>query len=225
MTEGKLTKEELREDPVISALVRFGHEIKSKATTIAIVLAVLAVALVVYQVMERSRARGEQQAAVVLLDGENQYQSGNVAEALRRFQDAANGHKGTPSGNLAALRAADCQLELGQFEEARRLYQRFLDSTPKDGLLKASALRGLAGVLESTGAREEAARRFVEAAGIAESPLRPDDLVSAGNALMDAGKLAEAKETFQKVLEQFPESPRVREAKEGIESARARLGS
>jgi len=37
-------------------------------------------------------------------------------------------------------------------------------------------------------------------------------------------KVCDAEAAFQKVIETFPESPRVRDAREGIEMAKARAG-
>lgn len=225
MTEGKLTKEELRDDPVVDAFMRAVTIVRQRATIIMVVLGLIAVGLVATQLVRQSGERAEKDAALKLLDGEGQYQSGNVAEALRLFLSGAETFKGSPSGKLAGLRAADCQLEMGQTAEAMRLYQKFLDSRPKDDLLRASALRGLAKSLESSGKGEEAVKKFEEAAAIQASPMRADDLVSAAQIHLEAGRLAEAKALYQKVYDLFPGSLRVREAKEGLDRIRARQGS
>lgn len=224
MTE-KMTKEELREDPVLSGLMRAKSFVEKRATWIGIGVAVVLVALIAFQIVRGSQAKAEQQAAVLLIDGESQSMNGNPAEAFRKFKDASDRFGRTPSGRVAVLRAADCQMELGNLDEAKRLYERFLSGGAGDGLLRSSALRGLAGVLDSQGQHEEAGKKFLEAAGIETSPLRADDLVSAGNAFMDASKFDRAQEAFQQVISRFPEHPRVRDAREGIEIIKARSGS
>lgn len=225
MSEEKMTKEELREDLVLTALTRLKGWVEKQATLLTIVLAVAVVAVAGYQISRRIASKGEQQAALVLLDGESQYVNGSPGEALTKFSQAYEQHKGSPSGKIALLRSADMQLELGSYADAQGLYKRYLDTKPKDGLLLASALRGLAGALDSAGQHDEAGRVFLEASEVPESPLRADDLVSAGNAYVDAGKLPEAQSAFQKVIEDYPDSPRVRDAKEGLEIVKARLGS
>lgn len=222
MSEEKMTKEELREDPILTALTRLRSWFEKQATFLTIALAVVVVAVLGYQIARRVESKSEQQAALILLDGESQYMNGSPGDALTKFTQAYEQHKRSPSGKTALLRSADMQLELGSYGEAQRLYKRFIDSNPKDGLLRASALRGLAGALDSAGQSEEAGKTFLQAADVTESPLRADDLVSAGNAFMDAGKLPEALKAFQKVIEAYPDSPRVRDAKEGLEMARAR---
>jgi predicted negative regulator of RcsB-dependent stress response len=225
LSEGKMTKEELREDPVLEGLGKMKKFIDEKGFYLLIVVLVGIAAVVGSQVFRRMGARAEQRAAVLVLDGESQYQQGNLPDALTKFKQAYENQKGAMSGKLGLLRAADCQAELGNTTEAKGLYEKFLSSPPKDGLLKASGLRGLAAVLDGTGQHEQAAKTYLDASGIAESPLRADDLVSAGFAFGDAGKWAEAKDAFQKVIEGFPDSPRARDAREGLETARAHVGS
>jgi tetratricopeptide (TPR) repeat protein len=225
VTEGRLTKEELRDDPVVDAFMRAVTIVRQRATVIAVVAGIILVGIIAAQLIRQSGAKAEKEASLLLLDGEGQYLSGNTAEALSRFVDGAEKYKGAPSGKIAGLRAADCRLELGQTEEAKRLYQKFLDSSPKDGLLKASAIRGLAKALEASGQGDEAAKKYLEAAEIAASPMRADDLISAAQIHLQAGRLDEAKTLYLKVFDQFPGSPRARDAKEGLDRVRARSGS
>jgi predicted negative regulator of RcsB-dependent stress response len=220
-----MTKEELREDPLLAALARLKVWIEGQGTVLTIVLAALVIAVVGYQIYRKAAARSEQAAAILLIDGESQYMNGSPADALSKFKEAYAQHKSAPSGRVGLLRAADMQLEMGDASDAETLYKQYLGTRPKDGLLRASALRGLAGSLDSAGQHEEAARTYVQASEIPESPLRADDLVSAGNAFLDAGKLQDAQSAFQKVIEGFPESQRVRDAREGLAAIQARSDS
>jgi TolA-binding protein len=72
---------------------------------------------------------------------------------------------------------------------------------------------------------DEAVKSYLEAAEIEDSPTGPDDLIAAAQIQMRAGKLADAKDLYQKVIDRFPESLRAREARDGIERIRAREGS
>jgi predicted negative regulator of RcsB-dependent stress response len=225
LTEGKMTKEELREDPVLEGLNKLKKFIDERGFYLLIVVLVGIAAVAGSQVYRRMGARAEQRAAVLVLDGEAQYQQGNLTDAMAKFKQAYDNQKSAMSGKIGLLRAADCQAELGNAADAKSLYEKFLASPPKDGLLKASGLRGLAAVLDATGQHEQAAKSYLEAAGIEGSPLRPDDLVSAGYAYGDAGKWTEARSTFQKLIDQYSDSPRVRDAREGLEMAKAHLGS
>jgi tetratricopeptide (TPR) repeat protein len=221
LTEGKLTKEELREDPVLNAVSQAGRFLRERATLLMIIGGVALAALVVAQLVRGGRARSEGEAAVALQDGEAQYTAGNPAEALNFFKTATERFGSTQSGKIAALRAADCQLELGNTPDAKLLYERAVSAGFKSGLLRASALRGLAAALGAQGQHEEAARRYLEAAEVDGNPLQGEDLLSAGTAFLDAGRAADARGAFQKMIESHPEHPRVREARDGLERAAA----
>lgn len=225
MAEGKMTKEELREDKVITALTEMGQYVKKNALSIGIIVGLVVAALVVFQIVRGGRERAEQQAAVIVLEGETQYQAGRVDDALGKFVDAADRFSGTRTGKVAMLRAADCHLEKGNLEEARANYERFLATEPSDGMVRASALRGLAGASESMEQYEEAAGLFQEASELVGNPLRPEDLLSAGNAWRSAGRFAEAQAAYEKLLMTFPGHILVGEARDGLAAAKAQSGS
>lgn len=225
MVEGKMTKDELREDKVVTAFVEMGQYIKKHAIPIAVIVGLVIAAVVVVQIVKQGRIRAEEQAAVILLDGEAQYQSGGAADALPRFVSAADRFSGTQSGKTALLRAADCHLELGNLDEARSAYERYLATGPKDGLTRSSAVRGVAATLDGMGQHEQAARRFLEACAIKGNPLRADDLLSAGRSFVDAGNMQEAEAALMKLITTYPSSPSVRDARSLLDEVRARSGS
>jgi predicted negative regulator of RcsB-dependent stress response len=196
-----------------------GRFVRERSTVLLIAAGLLVAAVVVVQVMRSSRTRAEQQASVALQDGEAQYASGNPAEALNLFKTAMDRYGNTWSGKLATLRAADCQLELGNSQEAKTTYERALSGGLKDGLTRSSALRGLAGALDGLGQHDVAGQRFLESAEVEHNPMRGDDLISAGFSFLDARKGPEARAAFQKLIESYPEHPRIREARDGLERA------
>jgi tetratricopeptide (TPR) repeat protein len=220
-----MSKEELREDKVVAAITDAGEYFKRNAIAIGTVVAVLLAALIVVLVIRQGRERAEQQAAVILLAGEALYNTGGAGEALPRFLEAAERYGGSRSGKIASLRVADCHLEAGKAFEATTWYERYLDTGPKDGLLRASGLRGWGAALDAMGEKEQAAQRFLEAAEIKENPLRGDDLLSAGLAWLDAGNHNQAISAFEKLMQAYPDHPRLREAREGLAFARARAGT
>ena len=225
MVEKKMTKEELREDKVVTAIADAGNYFKQNGITIAVVVGLVLAGFVVIQIVRQGKARAEEQAAVLLLDGETQYQAGGPAGAIAHFQEAVERYGGTRSGRIALLRTADCHLATGNIEQARDAYERYLETDPKSGLLRASGLRGLAGALDSMEEHERAAGLFLDAAGIEGNPMGADDLLSAGNAWLDAGRPDEAEKALKRLLETYPNHPRQREARQQLATARALTGS
>lgn len=225
MTEGKMTKEELREDKVVTAITDAGQWVKRNGVFVTVGVLLVLAALIVTQVVRQGRARAERDAAVLLLEGETLYQSAGPADALTRFADAAERYAGSRSGRIALLRAGDCRLEIGDHGQAVESYRRFLETGAATGMLRASALRGQASAHDSMKEHALAAALFLQAADVPRNPLAGDDLISAGNAWLDAGDSGSAEAAFQRFLADHPDHPRAREAEEGIAWARARAGS
>lgn len=216
-----MTKEELREDKVVTAITDAGQWAKRNAVALTVGIVLVVAALIVVQVVRQGRARAEREAAVLLLEGETLYQSAGPAEALQRFAQAAAQHAGTRSGRIALLRAADCQLEIGDNQQAAESYGRFLESGAAEGMLRASGLRGQASAYDSMGEHARAAALFLEAAAVPRNPLAGDDLISAGESWLDAGEPAKAEEAFLRLLTAHPNHPRSGEARKGLAWARA----
>ncbi|MBD3161666.1 MAG: tetratricopeptide repeat protein [Candidatus Eisenbacteria bacterium] len=225
MTEGRMTKEELREDKVVTAITDAGQWAKKNAVALTIGIVLVIAAVVVVQVVRQGRARAEREAAVLLLEGESLYQSGGATEALPRFSEAAEQYSGSRSGRIARLRVADCRLELGQHEQAIEGYARFLETGAAEGMLRASALRGQASAHDSMDEHARAAELFLQAADVPQNPFAGDDLISAGNAWLDAGNRENAMAAFGRFLAEHPAHPRTREAEEGLAWAEAMKAS
>ncbi len=115
-------------------------------------------------------------------------------KAIVSAADAVLGQfSGTGAAVLAALAKGDAHVRLGEWDEARKAYEKFLEIAPKEDTLRFGALEGLAIAAEEKGDLDGAARAY-ERLG-REAPRFADqaDLARA-RVLAAAGKTAEAKE-------------------------------
>jgi tetratricopeptide (TPR) repeat protein len=141
----------------------------------------------------------------------------------RAVVDAAEkvlaGHGGTGAARLAALALGDARARLGEWDQARAAYDRFLADAPKEDSLRFGALEGIAMAEEAKGNLDQAAQAY-ERLG-REAPAFADraDLERA-RVLAQAGKAAEAKELLGGFSERHKESLLGPEAAERL----ARLG-
>jgi tetratricopeptide (TPR) repeat protein len=128
-------------------------------------------------------------------------------------------HGGTGAATLAALALGDARAKLGEWDEARSAYDRFLAEAPKDDSLRFGALEGIALAEEAKGSLDQAAQAY-ERLG-REAPAFADraDLERA-RVLAQAGKTGEAKELLAGFADRHKESLLVPEASERL----ARLG-
>ena len=144
------------------------------------------------------------------------------------------------AGSASVRRSADEWFELGQRELARRKYTRaeeafskFLEQYPQDRR-RPEALMGLADALYGDKRYEEAKfqyRRFLEL-----FPANPEAAKAQFNSAMcsfqrmktidrDQSTTQEAVQEFQRLIQSYPHSPYVDEAKEKLAESRERLAA
>ena len=123
--------------------------------------------------------------------------------------NVADQYGSTKAGNLALYYAADAYYKLGEHESALQYFRRFDHG---DDALGAGAYAGEAAVLESMGNHAEAADTYRQAALVHESDFTSGRyLQSAGRNYEMAGAYDEAREVYEMIRTQFPESAQASE--------------
>ena len=213
MTTKKLTKKQLKEDPVMDTAFRWVHFTEKHVRMMLIAIGVFVVAIALVYFIRQGRISAERSAAAHLAQAHSEIQQGNIESAMTIVDQILDRSAGTPSGREALLLRADGALLLGKNEEAIEHYGRFLRSV-KDPVLHASALRGLAGALEQSGQPARAAESYLEAGRkYALGGEAAYDLVAAARAYRMAGDNAKAVELYDEVIEKYPRFPRLQEVK------------
>lgn len=137
-----------------------------------------------------------------------------ASEEIRRqraeeaFARVAKEQSGSEAGAEADLYLAAIALEQGQTNRARELWQAYLKSGSKKGMLAASVQLDLLRLDRQQGKGEQA---VTELRRMLEDPDRaaPQDaiLYELGLTLDASGKKDEARNSFQRIVDEFPRSP------------------
>jgi len=151
---------------------------------------------------------------------------GNTAAAQARYSDAIpifervkNTYEGGEAGMEATISLAHAYFQTGKHEEARRIYQEFLDTyANKDDLLTIAATSGLASCDEQAGKFEEAAKQYeILAQDHTGGFLAPKFLLDAARCYQAANQTEQARKLYNQVVEQYKKSAQyVREAKNAL---------
>ena len=217
----KLTKEELREDRVATAVSQWAQWAqKNLRLLIGAVIAVAIVVIAVVAVMQ-TRARNERNASFAFYRAQEAYMGGNHAQALTEFQGIASQYGSSSSAETVQLYIGNCQLALGNPTAAETAFREFLSDAGSDPLFKSAAIRGLAGALLDQDKAGEAAQEYQRAAEIEGNLMATDDWISAARVLLGQGNKAEARTILERVVRDDPTHPRVQEARVLLEEARA----
>ena len=135
-----------------------------------------------------------------------------------KFKAVADQYPSSDAGLFARYREAATQMALGNTKEAAAAYQQVIDRAG-DGLYGQMARLGLAEVQAREGQFDNAINTYKGLADNKDGPLPVDGiLMQLGRTYLEAGKSTEAQQTFNRVVEEFPESPFSGDARRELES-------
>ena len=138
--------------------------------------------------------------------------------ALTKFKVAADAYPSTDAGIFARYQEAATALALGDPAHATASYQLVIEKAG-DGFYGQMARLGLAEAQARAGQYDQAINTFKELAQRKDGPLPVDGiLMQLGRTYLDAGKRADAQQTFNKLVEEYPESPFTADARKELET-------
>jgi tetratricopeptide (TPR) repeat protein len=138
--------------------------------------------------------------------------------AAAKFKAVADAYPSTDAGIYARYQEAVNQVALGNIAAATAAYQE-ISRREGDNLDGQMARLGLAEVQALAGQYDQAINTFKEMAQRKDGPLPIDGiLMQLGRTYREAGKAADARQTFNRIVLEFPESPFNQEAKRELDS-------
>jgi TolA-binding protein len=137
--------------------------------------------------------------------------------AIPLLQKAADAYPNTPAGITARFRLAAALSEVGRNAEAEQRYQEVIDKTSSRDIYHYTARLGVGEAQLAQGKAADAAATFQAIATDSNSQLPVDGvLMQLGRASAVAGKKDDATRAFSRVVDEFPQSLYVTEAKERL---------
>jgi outer membrane protein assembly factor BamD (BamD/ComL family) len=210
----RLTKQEIKHDPVIETALSVWHYYSRHSRYVnTIALAVVAVVVVAIAINSYSSSRAkesETELSRALLHLESQ----EIDRAVEMLEDLRSTRGGTSAGKRAVYFLAQAKFQQGNYAEAQDLFDRYVNHSVKDPLLKMAAKKGLADCMAEQGEYGEAGDRYLKIARQnKDNPLAPDCLYLAGLALWKNGQADRAAEALSTILESYEDYMRIGEVK------------
>src|SRR5687767_12678400 len=135
-----------------------------------------------------------------------------------KFKAVADRYPSSDAGLFARYREGSTQMALGNTKEAAAAYQQVIDRAGNN-LYGQMARLGLAEAQAREGQYDSAINTYKGLAENRDGPLPVDGiLMQLGRTYLEAGKAAEAQQTFNRVVEEFPESPFSGDARKELDS-------
>jgi TolA-binding protein len=138
--------------------------------------------------------------------------------ALTKLKTAADAYPSTDAGLYARYQEASTYLSIDNTGEAAKSYQQVIDRAGSS-IYGQMARLGLAEAQARSGQYDQAINAFKELAQHKDGPLPIDGiLMQLGRTYLDAGKPADAQQTFTRLVDEYPESPFTSDAKRALDA-------
>jgi TolA-binding protein len=172
--------------------------------------ALLGVAMTIYQapIIPASNVPGAVQQPGTYASEKARYEA-----ALAAFQQVIDAHPSSKAALAARYHQGETYASLGRFPEAQKAYEDVIKSAGSD-LFGAVAKLGLASTQLAAGQGDQAIKNFEELAAQRDGLVPVDGvLMQLAAAYEKLGKKAEARTTYKRVVDEFPESNYVQGAR------------
>lgn len=141
--------------------------------------------------------------------------------ALTKLKVAADAYPSTDAGLFARYQEGATYMALGNPTQAAAMYQQVIDRDGS-GIHGQMARLGLAEAQARMGQYDQAIKAFQELSQRKDGPLPVDGiLMQLGRTYLDAGKRTEAQQTFNRIVDEFPDSPYNSDAKRELDNLKA----
>jgi TolA-binding protein len=138
--------------------------------------------------------------------------------ALAKFKTAADAYPSTDAGLYARYQEAATLTALGNASQAATAYQQVIDRASSSSIYSQMARLGLAEAQTRSGQFDQAINTFKELSLRKDGTLPVDGiLMQLGRAYLEAGKRADAQQTFNRLVDEFPDSPFTGDARRELE--------
>ncbi len=138
--------------------------------------------------------------------------------AVAKFKQAADTYPSTDAGIFARYKEAATHMTLGVPAQAATAYQDVIQRDG-EGVYGQMARLGLAEAQARSGQFDQAINTYKELSQRKDGPLPIDAiLMQLGRTYLEAGKRAEAQQTFSRLVEEYPDSPFNGDAKRELET-------
>lgn len=199
----RLTKQELRADPLMDQTAKAADALSHHGKTIVAGIIALVVVVAAIMIFKGNAASSQANAAELLAEVRVAVQNGAQADATAKLEELISSYGGTSSGKQARLILADLRFNEGNSQEAANLYREALDGAGGDNIMAQSARRGLAASLANLSQFSAAAAEYKTLAETSSNNRvdRDELYLAAGRNYAAAGNTSEAIAMYKMVAD------------------------
>ena len=209
----RITKKQIKEDKLVTFSFRILELFQKYTNQILIGAGAVVVVTILIYFFLNSRATQAKEAGALLGQANLELRAGNTQSAISGLDMVIRRYAGTKSGKRAIFLLANAYFQSKEYQLAKDAFEKYLVQG-KDPFLRASACAGIAQCYLEMGEFSSAGENFLKATQVSsEDFLRREYLFNAAWSFSKTGQKQKAKELYQKLIDQFSQSPQAEQAK------------
>lgn len=210
----KMTKKEIKEDKFVEIALSARAYVEENYKQVSLIIAsVFGIILILMGWNYHQNIQAEESSAL-LGQAQLEYQNLNYSKAKEFITRLMDEYSGTEACDQGIFLYANLLYQEKNYFEAKDLFKEFIDSYSGSDILAASGLAGYAACLEQENNNKDAADYYISAQEKAENFIEASNyLYLAGLNYEVAAEYEEARDAFQKIVDDYESSPRQSDAK------------
>ncbi len=210
----KLKRKQIKEDKLMTNInnaINFFNE-NSKIITMALLGVVIVVVIGFFVI--KSKRDANIAASGRLIMAIDQFHANNYDQAIPQLLDITQRFDGTENAGYACFYLANAYYAKGNYTEAKKYFNTYIDDYGDNKLFESAALAGIAACYAQEGNKEQAASYYQQAAKKnPELYTAADYLFSAAQNYVELNQKETAKQLLQKIVDDYSKSEKTNEAK------------
>ena len=210
----KITKKEIKEDKFVEVALNAKAYVEDNYKRVSIIVASVFGIILLIMVWNHIQKANAEKSSALLGQAQLEYQNLNYSKAKDFITRLMDEYPGTEARDQGIFLYANLLYQEKNYTEAKDLFKEFIDSYSGSNILTASGLAGYAACLEQENINKEAADYYIRAQKKAKNFIEAANyLYLAGLNYTAANEYAEARDAFQKIIDEYESSHRHSDAK------------
>ncbi len=205
--KNRINKKDLKKDPLLDSLMNAQSFYEDNKNTLVYSAFAVLIVVVIFVWGSSIMEGTEMEATSLLGKAQIEYDQLNYSNSRDFLNVLKEGYSGTDAAEQGNFLLANLNFKEKRFVEAKQFFVEFTESYTGNSLLLSSAYAGIAACLETeddfSGAGESYKKAYNSAGNLVQAS---EYLYLAGVNFQSAGDSEQAKEMFQKIIDEFPDS-------------------
>jgi len=216
----RITKRQMKEDKLVTTTFKVTEFVQTHTRTFIIALVALVAVTVVVVFAISGRSARSREAAGLLGRAYLTMTVGNAELSVSDLKTIVDDYGSSSSAPLATYYLADLYFRIGSYEKALEYFQLYVDEYHHNQFLTVASLVGVADSYMELGRPASAGEFYLKAFQADTAGLEATrQLLRSGQAYLLAGEKQKAEEVFQQIIDDYPYSLQIQDARMGMAEA------